>query len=100
MRLWWASRGRRWVGFGGWVLGAGYPVKLGCGERMRQAVGSGSAGPCLRSQEGSGKDGFSRFARGCGLFAFNARSGTVPLPLGEAVRWLYWLRLGAGEPLV
>jgi hypothetical protein len=86
----------------GWVLGTGYPLKLGtgCGERMRQAVGSGSAGPCLRSQEGSGKDGFSRFARGEGLFAFNARSGTVPLPLGEAVRWLYWLRLGAREPLV
>ena len=45
-------------------------------------MGTGSAGPCLRSQEGSVKGGFSRFARGEGLFAFNARSGTVPLPQG------------------
>lgn len=29
-----------------------------------------------------GRFGFSRFARGDGLFAFNARFGTVPLPLG------------------
>jgi hypothetical protein len=50
------------------------------------------------------------------LFAFNARSGTVPLPQGclgvfggqaNPGNWvqavgarLYWLRLGAGEPLV
>ena len=69
----------RWVGFGDRL-----PLETvdRLGERMRQAVGSGSAGPCLRSQEGSGKDGFSRFARGEGLFAFNARSGTAPLPLG------------------
>jgi hypothetical protein len=88
----------------------------GCGELVRHAVGTGSAGPCLRSQEGSGKGGFSRFARGEGLFAFNARSGTVPLPQGylgvfggqaNPGNWvqavgarLYWLRLGAGEPLV
>jgi hypothetical protein len=52
------------------------------GSGLGRPWGQGSAGPCLRSQEGSGKDGFSRCARGMGLFAFNARSGTVPLPLG------------------
>jgi hypothetical protein len=41
----------------------------------------GSAEPVLRSQEGSGKEALSRFARGMGLIAFNARSGPIPLPL-------------------
>jgi hypothetical protein len=41
----------------------------------------GSAEPVLRSQEGSGKGGLSRFARGMGLIAFNARSGPIPLLL-------------------
>ena len=41
----------------------------------------GSAESVLRSQEGSGKEALSRFARGMGLIAFNARSGPVPLPL-------------------
>jgi hypothetical protein len=69
----------------------------GCGELVRQAVGTGSAGPCLRSQEGSGKGGFSRFARGEGLFAFNARSGTVPLPLGVLWGQATPLKLGTGS---
>jgi hypothetical protein len=42
----------------------------------------GSAEPFLRSQEGSGKEELSRFARGVGLIAFNARSGTIPLRCG------------------
>ena len=46
-------------------------------------LGFGSAGPCLRSQEGSGEGLLSRCARGGGVFAFNARSGTIPLPLGR-----------------
>ena len=59
----------------------------GCGERVRQAVGAGSAGPSLRSQEGRGGFGFSRCARGEGLFAFNACSGSVPLPPGGFGDW-------------
>ena len=48
-------------------------------------AGWGSAGPCLRSQEGSRKRiGFRAAREGRGLFAFNARSGTVPLPLDNA----------------
>ena len=40
----------------GWVLGTGYPVKLGCGERMRQAVGSGLRGtvPAVAGRLGEG----------------------------------------------
>ena len=56
----------------------------------------GSAESVLRSQEGSGKEGLSRFARGMGLIAFNARSGPVPLPLraGLRRRWRwFWGRL-------
>jgi hypothetical protein len=56
----------------------------------------GSAEPVLRSQEGSGKEGLSRFARRMGLIAFNARSGPVPLPLRAGLRrrgrW-FWGRL-------
>ena len=55
-----------------------------------------SAESVLRSQEGSGKEGLSRFARGMGLIAFNARSGPVPLPLRSGLlnrrRW-FWGRL-------
>jgi len=39
----------------------------------------GSAEPVLRSQEGSGKDGLSRCARGGRVIVFNARSGSIPL---------------------
>ena len=77
----------------GWVLGTGCPVKLGagCGERMRQAVGSGSAGPCLCSQEGSGK---------VWVFALRARGGFVRLQCSlrhcpAAAGWV----LGTGYPL-
>ncbi len=41
-----------------------------------------SAGPVLRSQEGSGEEGLLRYARGIVVIAFNARSGPVPLLLG------------------
>ncbi len=70
----------RWV-----LLGTGYPLKLGtgCGERMRQAVGSRLRGavPALAGRLGEGL-GFRASREGMGLFAFNARFGTVPLPLG------------------
>jgi hypothetical protein len=46
-----------------------------------------AAGPVLRSQEGSGEEGLSRYARGIVVIAFNARSSPVPLPprVGGAV---------------
>jgi hypothetical protein len=60
-------------------------IPLRCGfewaSRRSAAVFGGSAESVLRSQEGSGKEELSRFARGMGLIAFNARSGTIPLPL-------------------
>ena len=40
----------------------------------------GSAEAVLRSQEGSGEEGLSRFAREVVVIAFNARSGPIPLP--------------------
>ncbi len=75
-------------------------IPLRCGfewaPRRSAAVFGGSAEPFLRSQEGSGKGGLSRFARGVGLIAFNARSGPVPLPLRAGLlnrgRW-FWGRL-------
>ena len=75
-------------------------IPLRCGfewaPRRSAAVCGGSAEPFLRSQEGSGKGGLSRFARGVGLIAFNARSGPVPLPLRAGLlnrgRW-FWGRL-------
>jgi hypothetical protein len=48
-------------------------------------VFGGSAGSVLHSQVGSGEEGLSRCARGSLLFASNARSGPVPLPLGVGV---------------
>jgi hypothetical protein len=64
-------------------------IPLRCGfewaPRRSAAVFGGSAKPVLRSQEGSGKEELSRFARGVGLIAFNARSGTIPLPLRGGV---------------
>jgi hypothetical protein len=70
----------RWVGFGD-------RLPLETGDRLRGAdeAGRGVRAPqgraCAR-RKARGRFGFSRFARGMGLFAFNARFGTVPLPLG------------------
>ena len=70
----------RWVGFGD-------RLPLETGDRLRGAdeAGRGVRAPrgraCAR-RKAQGRFGFSRFARGMGLFAFNARFGTVPLPLG------------------
>ena len=56
-------------------------------DRLRGAdqAGCGVRAPrdraCTR-RKARGRFGFLRFARGEGLFAFNARSGSVPLPLG------------------
>ena len=46
-----------------------------------------AAGPVLHSQEGSGEEGLSRYARGIVVIAFNARFSPVPLPprVGGAV---------------
>jgi hypothetical protein len=54
-----------------------------------------SAGPVLRSQEGSGEEGLLRYARGIVVIAFNARSGPVPLLLGWA-----WEHRGFGSAAV
>ena len=71
------------------------PRQTGTGSGSRTPVideclgcisGAGSAGPRLRSQEGGkGGGGFRAAREGFLVFAFNARSGAVPLPLPLAM---------------
>ena len=78
----------RWV-----LLGTGYPLKLGtgCGERMRQVVGSGLRGavPALAG----------RLGEGLGFRA--SREGMVcsPSMLAPARSRCRWVLLGTGYPL-
>lgn len=58
--------------------GSRLPVVDGC---LGCISGAGSAGSRLRSQEGGkGGGGFRAAREGFLVFAFNARSGAVPLP--------------------
>ena len=90
----------RWVAFGDRLpggLGTGcsrpVPLRLGVGREMEgngdrlrsggwESFRWGSAAPCLRSQEGSGKDEFSRYARGVGC------SPSMLAPARSRCRWV------------
>ena len=64
------------------TLGTGSGDRLRCGNGLvGKGLGLACAGSGLRSQEGAGGWGFRAAREEIGVFAFNARSGPVPLAL-------------------
>ena len=61
------------LGFCDWVRFVLGTLEGGCG------LGAGFAGPDLRSQEGAEGRDFRAVREGMRVFAFNARSGPIPL---------------------
>ena len=93
IELLWNARRRRKLAVGislrqrafvaGYAGESGRGLGTGCGPGVGRVFGGALRNRACARRKARGKDEFSRYARGGGVFAFNARSGTVPLPLGR-----------------